>query len=81
MAIQDRVINILTKPAEEWNRIAAESADTTGLIRDYAAPLAAIPAVCRFIGFSMVGMSLGFHHVESSPLTRSSYHAREQAAK
>jgi lipoic acid synthetase len=27
-----------------------------------------------------IGMSLGFRHVESSPLTRSSYHAREQAA-
>ncbi len=27
-----------------------------------------------------VGMELGFKHVESSPLTRSSYHAREQAA-
>jgi len=28
-----------------------------------------------------IGMSMGFHHVESSPLTRSSYHAREQAAE
>ena len=28
-----------------------------------------------------IGMDLGFHHVESSPLTRSSYHAREQAAE
>jgi lipoic acid synthetase len=27
-----------------------------------------------------LGMALGFGHVESSPLTRSSYHAREQAA-
>lgn len=27
-----------------------------------------------------VGMSMGFKHVQSSPLTRSSYHAREQAA-
>ncbi len=26
-----------------------------------------------------IGMELGFKHVESSPLTRSSYHAREQA--
>jgi lipoic acid synthetase len=26
-----------------------------------------------------VGMSMGFKHVQSSPLTRSSYHAREQA--
>ncbi|HEY6805901.1 MAG TPA: lipoyl synthase [Pyrinomonadaceae bacterium] len=28
-----------------------------------------------------VGMEMGFHHVESSPLTRSSYHAREQASE
>ena len=27
-----------------------------------------------------IGMEMGFHHVQSSPLTRSSYHAREQAA-
>jgi len=26
-----------------------------------------------------IGMGLGFQHVQSSPLTRSSYHAREQA--
>ena len=26
-----------------------------------------------------IGMDLGFKHVESSPLTRSSYHARQQA--
>ena len=26
-----------------------------------------------------LGMEMGFHHVQSSPLTRSSYHAREQA--
>jgi lipoic acid synthetase len=26
-----------------------------------------------------IGMELGFNHVQSSPLTRSSYHAREQA--
>ncbi|HEX7722431.1 MAG TPA: lipoyl synthase [Pyrinomonadaceae bacterium] len=27
-----------------------------------------------------IGMQMGFQHVQSSPLTRSSYHAREQAA-
>jgi lipoic acid synthetase len=27
-----------------------------------------------------IGMSMGFQHVQSSPLTRSSYHAREQAS-
>jgi Yip1 domain len=59
MALQDRVMGILTKPAAEWQKIAAESADTTSLFRDYVAPLAAIPAVCRFVGLTMVGMSLG----------------------
>ena len=33
----------------------------------------------EFAKWRELGMSMGFHHVESSPLTRSSYHAREQA--
>ena len=32
----------------------------------------------EFARYAEVGLSLGFHHVESSPLTRSSYHARQQ---
>ncbi len=32
----------------------------------------------EFARYKEVGQSLGFHHVESSPLTRSSYHARQQ---
>ncbi|MBA2341526.1 MAG: lipoyl synthase [Pyrinomonadaceae bacterium] len=32
----------------------------------------------EFARWREVGMELGFHHVESSPLTRSSYHARQQ---
>ena len=32
----------------------------------------------EFARWSEVGMELGFRHVESSPLTRSSYHARQQ---
>ena len=35
----------------------------------------------EFAEWRNIGMELGFHHVESSPLTRSSYHAREQAAE
>jgi lipoic acid synthetase len=35
----------------------------------------------EFAKWREIGMDLGFHHVESSPLTRSSYHAREQAAE
>ena len=33
----------------------------------------------EFAQWRDIGMDMGFHHVESSPLTRSSYHAREQA--
>jgi lipoic acid synthetase len=32
----------------------------------------------EFERWRAIGMNLGFHHVESSPLTRSSYHARQQ---
>ena len=35
----------------------------------------------EFARWRDIGMDLGFHHVESTPLTRSSYHAREQAAE
>ncbi len=33
----------------------------------------------EFERWRAIGMELGFHHVQSSPLTRSSYHARQQA--
>lgn len=33
----------------------------------------------EFERWRVIGMTLGFKHVESSPLTRSSYHARQQA--
>jgi Yip1 domain len=58
MQLQSRVTNILTNPASEWQVIAGEAADPTSLFTEYAGPLAAIPAVCRFIGFSIVGMSI-----------------------
>jgi len=32
----------------------------------------------EFTRWRETGMRMGFHHVESSPLTRSSYHARQQ---
>src|SRR5262245_36207740 len=60
MPLQTRVIGILSKPAEEWRTIAAESIEPAGLIKEYAAPLAAIPAVCQFLGLTIVGVSLPF---------------------
>jgi hypothetical protein len=58
MSLQTRVVAILTKPADEWRTIAAEPATVEGLLREYAAPLAAIPAIAQFIGFSVIGLPI-----------------------
>jgi len=54
-----RVTNILKQPAQEWPVIAAEPTDVPALMTGYAAPLAAIPAICSWIGWSVIG--LGFY--------------------
>jgi hypothetical protein len=56
--IQTRARNILLQPAQEWSVIAGESTDMATLLREYAAPLSAIPAVCAWIGFNVLGLSL-----------------------
>jgi Yip1 domain len=56
--LQARVTNILKQPALEWPVIAAEPTDVATLLQGYAAPLAAIPAICRWIGLSVIGMSV-----------------------
>ncbi len=61
MNVRTRAKNILTQPAQEWRTIAAEPADVATLLRDYAAPLSAIPAVCNWIGGSIIGY--GFFRV------------------
>ena len=55
-SLQDRVIKILTTPKTEWPVIEAESTDVAKLYTGYIAILAAIPAVCAFIGQTMVGL-------------------------
>jgi len=60
MSIQTRAIAILTKPADEWRKIASESATVEGLMREYAAPLAAIPAIAQFIGLIRFRLVAGF---------------------
>ena len=57
-SLQTRVVNVLTKPADEWRVIASEPATVEGLMRNYAAPLAAIPAIGIFIGSTIVGISV-----------------------
>jgi hypothetical protein len=58
----ERVKAILFSPTTEWVRIRGEAATTQSLMINYAAVLAAIPAICGFIGGSLIGHSvLGFH--------------------
>jgi hypothetical protein len=56
--LQTRVVNILTKPKNEWPVIAAEPATVAGIYSGYVMILAAIPAVCSFIGSTVFGVTL-----------------------
>ncbi len=60
MNLQTRVVNILTKPKEEWPVIAAEPTDVPSLFRNYIAILAAIPAVFHFLGMTVIGIPVPF---------------------
>ena len=52
-----RVINILTKPKQEWVVIATEQPNIIKLIGGYALILALIPAVSAFIKYAVLGSS------------------------
>jgi lipoic acid synthetase len=77
---------------EEWDEVITcmrdlRRSDVNILtLGQYLRPTAAHMPVARyytpaeFAEFKEIGLSLGFSHVESSPLTRSSYHAWEQAS-
>jgi hypothetical protein len=55
--ILQRVINIITKPKDEWQVIAAEQPNAMKLIGGYALILALIPALSAFIKYGIIGMS------------------------
>jgi hypothetical protein len=59
--LQTRVVNILTKPKQEWPVIAAEPKDIAGLYSKYIVLVAAIPPICGAIGNAVIGMSLPFY--------------------
>ena len=52
-----RVVNIITKPKQEWEIIATEQPDTIKLIGGYALILALIPALSAFIKYGIIGFS------------------------
>lgn len=54
----ERVKGILLSPKTEWEKIAAETTDVKSLYMGYAMILAAIPAICGFIGSTVIGVSL-----------------------
>jgi hypothetical protein len=59
MDVRTRVKNILTRPAREWQVIAGEAASVNGLLRDYAAPVSGLAAICRWLGLNLFFGVLG----------------------
>ena len=74
---------------EEWDEIVATMRDLRGVgcdvmtIGQYMRPSPShLPIVryyqpAEFVKLREIGMSMGFRHVESGPLVRSSYHAHK----
>lgn len=56
MNIVERVKNMILQPKTEWAVIDGEPHTVKDLYTNYAMILAAIPAVAKFIGFSIVGL-------------------------
>lgn len=59
MNLVQRVKDILLLPKETWPLIEAEPGDITSIFKNYVIFLAAIPAVCGFIGQSIIGTHIG----------------------
>jgi hypothetical protein len=60
MILFERIKNIILNPSKEWETIKLETWTNGELFTKYAIILAAIPAVCGFIGYSLFGISWGF---------------------
>lgn len=58
MNLVERVKNIIVSPRTEWLAIEREQGDAAYLFTNYVAILAAIPAVCNFVGTTMIGISV-----------------------
>lgn len=59
MNLVERVKAILLTPKTEWPVIEREPGDVAYLFTNYVAILAAIPAVCGFIGAVLIGAPIG----------------------
>ncbi|MEO7247291.1 MAG: Yip1 family protein [Novosphingobium sp.] len=59
-ALIERAKAILTKPKEEWPKIAGETASIGDVLKSYALPLLAIGPIAFFIGSQIFGINLIF---------------------
>jgi hypothetical protein len=59
-SLMERAKKIITDPKNEWPVIEQESTTVERLYRTYIAPLAAIPVIAQFIGWSIIGVSMPF---------------------
>jgi len=57
-AIISRVQQLLLNPKAAWAQIDTEAVSVQDLYKSWIAPLAAIPAVATFVGFSLLGLGL-----------------------
>jgi hypothetical protein len=58
--LQARIKAILLAPRTEWPRIAQEHTDIADLYLRYIIPLAAIPPLCKLVGWSLLLSYMGF---------------------
>ena len=68
MNLIDRVKNILTAPQKEWQVINGEPGNPSAITTTYLIPLILIGTVAAFIGFGLIGMSIGFFKFKSTEL-------------
>lgn len=65
MNLVERIKGILLQPKSEWGAIEGEPGSAGYLIPKYVAFVAAIPAVCTFIGTSLIGWISDGHRPRS----------------
>ncbi|HYP31835.1 MAG TPA: Yip1 family protein, partial [Burkholderiaceae bacterium] len=58
MNVIERAKAILLQPAQTWPVIDAEPATVQSVYKDWLVVMAAIPAVCGFVGMSLVGVGM-----------------------
>lgn len=60
MNLIERVKNMIVTPKTEWTAVEGESDTLSGVITKYVIPLAAVGAICTFIGYAFIGIDYGF---------------------